>query len=177
MTDLNIAEELSPEANRSPFRKKTSVGKIIALILFLLLLVGAGATYLLWDMGYLPQLDPYMNKLLGRSQYEVTEEEGRYIMELDPLIVTVMVPNTPHQHFQVNLRLVLKKQDDALFIESQMPAVRDLLITHLRHLRQEDLTERNSLSLMRKELVARINQRLNPVKIDNLLFQNAVLQQ
>ena len=67
-------------------------------------------------------------------------------------------------------------QGDIPFIEANLPRVSDAFTTYLRELRPSDLSGSAGIQRLREELLLRVNKVVAPVKINDVLFKQIVVQ-
>ncbi len=72
--------------------------------------------------------------------------------------------------------LELTQQGDVALIEANMPRLMDAINTYLRELRASDLAGSAGIQRLREELLLRANKALAPVKINDVLFKEIVVQ-
>ena len=72
--------------------------------------------------------------------------------------------------------LEVAKQEDVPLIEANLPRVVDTVNTYLRELRASDLSGSAGIQRLREELMTRSNKVLAPVKINDVLFKEIVIQ-
>jgi flagellar protein FliL len=72
--------------------------------------------------------------------------------------------------------LELARQSDVPQIEANLPRLLDTLNTYLRELRPSDLAGSAGIQRLREELLLRGNKTLAPVKINDILFKEIIVQ-
>lgn len=72
--------------------------------------------------------------------------------------------------------LELTDKNDIERIERLLPRVVDILQVLLRELRIDDLREPQGLAILRRELLARINEVVQPVEVSRVLFHDLLIQ-
>ena len=72
--------------------------------------------------------------------------------------------------------LELSHQTDVPLIEANLPRLFDTLNTYLRELRASDLAGSAGIQRLREEMLLRANQVMSPVKINDILFKEIVVQ-
>lgn len=77
---------------------------------------------------------------------------------------------------KMKVSIELESQEDVKLLEAYMPRVRDNFITYLRELRASDLSGSAGMYRLREELMLRINQAIAPAKVNNILFNEIVVQ-
>ena len=72
--------------------------------------------------------------------------------------------------------LEVPRETDIPIIEANMPRLLDAYNTYLRELRPSDLAGSAGLQRLREELLLRANKALDPVKINDVLFKEILVQ-
>lgn len=72
--------------------------------------------------------------------------------------------------------LQLVEGSDLSQLDLLQPRIVDILQVVLRELRIDDLRGSESMAILRRELLARINQAVEPVKVSSVLFQEILIQ-
>jgi len=72
--------------------------------------------------------------------------------------------------------LEVPHQNDIKNIEANLPRLVDALNTYLRELRPSDLAGSAGIQRLREELLLRANKSLSPVKINDVLFKEVIVQ-
>lgn len=77
---------------------------------------------------------------------------------------------------KMSISLELDSAADIPRIQAVMPRIVDNMQAYLRELRAEDLRGSAGLFRLREELLARINAAAQPAKVDDVLFQEVLVQ-
>lgn len=145
---------------------------IIGAAVFLLLVGGGAGAYF---MGLL-------DGLLGKGGEHAEEAHAE-----DVPGVTVFLPipdirvnllddsNTP-RYLQLTVQLELKNEIDKQRVEAVMPRVIDQFQTYLRELRVRDLRGSAGIYRLQMELLSRVNEAAYPVEVQDVLFQEILIQ-
>ncbi|MDE3038173.1 MAG: flagellar basal body-associated FliL family protein [Pseudomonadota bacterium] len=72
--------------------------------------------------------------------------------------------------------LELSKQEEVPMVEANMPRLLDAINTYLRELRASDLAGSAGIQRLREELMLRANKALSPVKVNDVLFKEIIIQ-
>jgi len=72
--------------------------------------------------------------------------------------------------------LELPKLTDTVVVEANLPRLVDAMNTYLRELRASDLAGSAGIQRLREELLLRANKTLAPLKINDVLFKEIVVQ-
>ncbi len=166
---------------------------IIIIVVLLLVLAGAGAG--LYFSGFL-------DKMLGKG--EATEERheaaegdeapveevctkgedgkevcgppGAQFLKIPDMIVNLNSEDGTPRYLRLSVQLELKSPEDVAAVEKVLPRVVDQFQTYLRELRVRDLRGSAGIYRLQMELLARVNQAAYPVEVQDVLFQEILIQ-
>lgn len=148
-----------------------------------LIIIGAAVAVLLIAGG----AAAFFTGMLGGKDQEKEAVEGELGPDGKP-ILTAVYYTLPE--FLINLNtggkqtsflktvvvLEVQKSSDIAIIEANLPRLMDGYNTYLRELRASDLSGSAGVQRLREELLLRANKALAPVKINDVLFKNIVVQ-
>jgi flagellar FliL protein len=92
------------------------------------------------------------------------------------LLVNLNTGGRKSNFLKIKISLQIESKDDIPKIQSVQPRVIDTFQTYLRELRLEDLKGSAGLFRLREELLLRINAAVSPAKVDDVLFQEMLVQ-
>jgi flagellar FliL protein len=161
--------------------KKPPIKKILLIVLPILLLVGAGAG--LYFSGIL-------DKLMGGHKTEEHHEEAAHppehagpkvvqaavFMDLPEMLVNLQTTGRKQAFLKLRVALELEGATDQPRVEQMMPRIVDNFQVYLRELRVEDLQGAAGMHLLREELLTRVNAAVKPVKVNDVLFKEMLVQ-
>ena len=164
-------EETSAEgAPEEPRRRALSGKKLILFViapLVLVLLLGGGAAYF----------------FLGGKKEEPKVEENKpqqakalVYYNLPEILVNLNAAGRRSSFLKMTISLELENQADIPRIQAVMPRIVDNMQSYLRELRAEDLKGSAGLFRLREELLARVNAASQPAKVNDVLFQEVLVQ-
>ncbi|SBW01271.1 Flagellar biosynthesis protein FliL [uncultured Alphaproteobacteria bacterium] len=170
-------EDGAPAPSKSGGKKKL----IILVVLPLLLIVGAAAGAYFTGLA-----DPLVAMLGGGGKTEEAAAEhadaGKPLAppvfyELPEMLVNL----NPGQGrrpsiLKMKVRLELAAATDTPKIEAMLPRIVDSFQVYLRELRVEDLQGAAGMYRLREELMMRVNRVAAPAKINDVLFQDVLVQ-
>jgi flagellar FliL protein len=157
------------EGGEEPRRRALSGKKLILFViapLVLLLLVGGGAAFF----------------LLGGKKEEVHVEEKPVVAKalvyynLPEILVNLNAAGRRSSFLKMTISLELENPADIPKIQAVMPRIVDNMQSYLRELRAEDLKGSAGLFRLREELLARVNAAAQPAKVNDVLFQEVLVQ-
>ncbi|WP_114009351.1 flagellar basal body-associated FliL family protein [Cohaesibacter intestini] len=166
MADEVEIDEEGAEGEGSGGKKKLII--IIALALVLLLGGGGAAYYFLMmssDEVVEPENDP-----------NAEPEAKAYFYDLPEMTVNLNSKSRRAQYLRIKVSLEMNSQEQARRIEPFMPRVLDAFQVYLRELRTSDLEGSAGLFRLKRELLKRINDAIYPVKVNDILFKEILIQ-
>ncbi len=170
-------EEGAPVAGKSGGGKKKL---IILVVLPLLLIVGAAAGAYFTGLA-----DPVLAMLGMGGDKHAAEEKAAADKPLAPPVFyelpEMLVNLNPGEgrrpsHLKIKVRLELAAATDTPKIEAMLPRIVDSFQVYLRELRVEDLQGAAGMYRLREELMMRVNRVAAPAKINDVLFQDVLVQ-
>ena len=165
-------------------KRKLPIKKILIIVLPVLLLGGVGAG--LYFTGII-------DKLLGGGHTEAAAEgkeaapaagkpgeaktvQPAVFMDLPEMLVNLQTQNRKQAFLKIRVALELENPTDPPRIEAVMPRIVDSFQVYLRELRVEDLQGAAGMHLLREELLTRISAAVKPVKVNDVLFREMLIQ-
>ncbi len=161
--------------------------KKLLLIIIPILLIGVGAG--LYFTGTL-------DSLLGKDKAEAGAEGGEKaeagahgegkdgahgaastaaFLDIPDIIVNLQSDDQPH-FLRLKVKLELKNEKDLAAVETVVPRVIDQFQTFLREMRMQDLRGTAGIYRLRQELLYRVNIASKPVVVQDVLFQEILVQ-
>ncbi len=159
------AEGEGQEPKRRAFSGKKLVLFVIAPLAGLLL-IGGGAAFF----------------LLGGKKEEVHVEEQQpqtkqvVYYNLPEILVNLNAAGRRSSFLKMTISLELDSAADIPRVQAVMPRIVDNMQAYLRELRAEDLRGSAGLFRLREELLARVNAAAQPAKVNDVLFQEVLVQ-
>lgn len=163
--------EESEDGEEGTPKKKKSKKKliIIAVIVLVVLLCGGAGLYFSGILGGGSAGDGDE----GGSQ----EEAGKAVYyTLPEFLVNLNTSSRSSSFLKTIIILEVPKEEDIPLIEANLPRLIDSMNTYLRELRSSDLAGSAGIQRLREELLIRANKSLSPVKINDILFKEIVVQ-
>lgn len=162
---------------------KSGKKKLIFIVLGVLVLGGGGAA------AYFLGLIPGMAKehVEGEAPAEGEHAEGgehaaptaaakTIYYNLPEFLVNLSSATNQTSYVKMKVTLVLGSEADSLVAQERLPVLQDHFNTYLRDLRASDLSGSAGMYRLREELLARANKSLAPVKVQNILFNEILVQ-
>ncbi len=166
------SQEATPEseAEAAAARKARKKKKILLIggILALLILVGGGAGAFMVMKG---------KKAEGEKAEAVKEASGKpAFYALGDMVVNLGGEGKHPHYLKVKVSLELVDEKDLPLIESIKPRIIDNFQLYLRELRVEDLRGSAGMYRLRQELLMRVTEAAQPVRVRDVLFQEMLVQ-
>ncbi len=145
--------------------------KLLMIALPVLLLGGGAGAYF---AGVLPGGDKKSAKAEATKPEAVEKKHVFY--ELPDIIVNLNSPGRRQGSLlKIKINLELESKSDIPKIEAVMPRIIDNLQVYIRELRVEDIQGSEGLYRLREELLHRVNVAVDPVKINEVLFSEIIM--
>jgi len=162
-------EEEAAAEGEEPKRRALSGKKLILFViapLVLILLMGGGAAFFL---------------LGGKKEEPKVEEKPQPVKaliyyNLPEILVNLNAAGRRSSFLKMTISLELENPADIPKIQAVMPRIVDNMQSYLRELRAEDLRGSAGLFRLREELLARVNAASQPAKVNDVLFQEVLVQ-
>lgn len=156
-------------------RRRGSKRLIILVLLAVLLMVGTAAG--LYFSGI-------ASTLLGRGEDKAeTKAEAPpppkvavFYDDLPDMLVNLNTGNRKSSFLKLHVSLQIENEEDKAKIKLVQARIVDTFQTYLRELRLEDLKGSAGLYRLREELLMRVNAAVAPVRVDDVLFTEMLVQ-
>lgn len=107
---------------------------------------------------------------------EVCAAPGAQFLKIPDMVVNLNTEDGTPRYLRLSVQLELKNAEDLAAVEKVMPRVVDQFQTYLRELRVRDLRGSAGIYRLQIELLARVNQAAYPVEVQDVLFQEILIQ-
>lgn len=154
--------------------KKSSTRLLIFIAVPLLLLIAGGAG--LYFSGVLDVLIGKHKDETAKSETPPPPKEAIFYDGLPDLLVNLNTGGRKSNFLKIKVSLQIDDKDAIPKLQAVQPRVIDTFQTYLRELRLEDLKGSAGLYRLREELLLRINAAISPSKVDDVLFQEMLVQ-
>lgn len=155
---------------KEPRRRALSGKKLVLFVilpLVLLLTIGGGGAYV----------------FLGKKKEEAAKVEEKaeqakalVYYNLPEILVNLNAAGRRSSFLKMTISLELENAADIPRIQAVMPRIVDNMQAYLRELRAEDLRGSAGLFRLREELLARVNAAAQPARVNDVLFQEVLVQ-
>ncbi len=112
----------------------------------------------------------------GADGKEVCGPAGVKFLKIPDMIVNLNSEDGTPRYLRLAVQLEFKNTSDMTAVEAAMPRVIDQFQTYLRELRVKDLRGSAGIYRLQIELLARVNQAVYPIEVQDVLFQEILIQ-
>jgi flagellar protein FliL len=112
----------------------------------------------------------------GKSDAPPPPKEAMFYDGIPDMLVNLNTGGRKSNFLKIKVSLQIENKDDIPKLQAVQPRVIDTFQSYLRELRLEDLKGSAGLYRLREELLLRINAAVSPAKIDDVLFQEMLVQ-
>ena len=178
MTDQTLEEteegnEESAEGEQGgSSRKKLSGKKLILFIVLPIFVAGAGAA----GVYFSGLADSYLGIEKSADEEEVFVFKKAVFFDLPEMLVNLNSSGRRTNFLKINISLELDEESDIQNLELLMPRIVDGFQIYLRELRVDDLRGSAGMYRLREDLLRRISEVVKPIKINDILFKEILIQ-
>lgn len=166
------AEEGAEGEEGGEGKSKKSKKKIIifGLLALIVLMAGVGGAYY---FGILGNKEDSAAVELGPDGKPI---EKAIFYTLPEFLVNLNTGGKQSSFLKATVILEVANQSEVPQIEANLPRLLDAINTYLRELRPSDLAGSAGIQRLREELLLRANKTLAPIKINDVLFKEIIVQ-
>jgi len=150
--------------------------KILLILIPLLLIGGAAGAYFTGIINFGEKSE----EIAGDDHDGKKDDRGSSMsasfLKIPDMIVNLSSDDGQPRYLRLSVQLELKNEADKATIEAVMPRVIDQFQTYLRELRVRDLRGSAGIYRLQMELLSRVNAAAYPVEVDDVLFQEILIQ-
>lgn len=163
------------EEGGEPEQKRVS-GKrlIIFAAILVLVLIGAGVGGAMFLLGGDPP--PPAETEDGAAPPPPPVDTRSFFFEVPDLIVNLNTNGRKSTFLKIKIALELQSSSDVDRINEVLPRIVDNFQVYLRELRVDDLNGSAGMYRLREELLRRVNLAARPVKVEDVLFKEMLVQ-
>ncbi len=179
-------------AGEENFEEKGGKKKLIIIVVILLFLLG-GAGAGLYFSGFLDKMLKKDAPVEGEHEAPPAEEghgeapaegghgekagaTGVQFLKIPDMTVNLNSEDGTPRYLRLAVQLEFKNAADMAAVEKVLPRVVDQFQTYLREIRVRDLRGSAGIYRLQMELLARVNQAAYPVEVQDVLFQEILIQ-
>jgi len=160
------ADEAAAAAKKAKKKKMIILGALVGL-----LVLGGGGYFVAKMMG--GSHETHSDVELGPDGKPI---EKTVFYTMPEFLVNLNTSGKQTSFLKTTVILEVGSAQDVPAIESNLPRLMDAFNTYLRELRSSDLAGSAGIQRLREELLLRANKALSPVKINDVLFKEIVVQ-
>ena len=144
--------------------------KILLILIPLLIIGGAAGAYFTGIINFGGETTEMADSK------EETEIQSASFLKIPDMIVNLSSDDGQPRYLRLSVQLELESDGDKAKIEATMPRVIDQFQTYLRELRVRDLRGSAGIYRLQMELLSRVNAAAYPVEVQDVLFQEILIQ-
>jgi flagellar FliL protein len=149
--------------------------KILLFIILPLLIIGSGAGA--YFMGFFDKgAETTIEQEGGHGSGKGEAAGSATFLKIPDMIVNLSSSDGQPRYLRLSVQLELKNETDKVAVEQVMPRVVDQFQTYLRELRVRDLRGSAGIYRLQMELLSRVNAAAYPVEVQDVLFQEILIQ-
>lgn len=176
--ELEDEEDEDLEDEDEDLEDEGSGKKKLLIVIAVVLLLAVGGIAAAYFTGL---LQPVIDLITGEHEQPVetvvkAKAKDAVFFPLEDLIVNINTGGRKSSFLKVRISLELEDVNDIKRIESVMPRILDNFQVYLRELRIEDLSGSAGMYRLREELLSRVNAAVAPVKVNDVLFKEMLVQ-
>jgi flagellar FliL protein len=181
MTDRaldNDAEIPADDKGAPPKRRRSGKKTVLFIALPIVAVLGVAAA--LYFTGILGKLtggghDTH-DAHAAPAEHKKAEPKHAVFQDLPDLLVNLNSTGRKTSFLKISVSLELESAQDVPKVQAVMPRIIDNFQVYLRELRIEDLKGSAGMYRLREELLMRVNTAAAPVKINDVLFKEMLVQ-
>ena len=167
--EIDLDEDFGSE------KKKLSGKKIVLFFVLPLLLLGGGGAGVMFsgllDSGEEAHKKPAQGEHAGPPELSAT-----VFFDLPEMLVNLNSTGRRPNYLKMKVSLELENELDIAKLRALSPRIIDNFQVYLRELRVEDLRGSAGIYRLREELLARVNNAVQPTKVKDVLFKDMLVQ-
>ena len=159
-------EALGDGDDQSRRKKKLSGKRLTLFVILPLLLFGGGGAA------------AYFGGLLGEGGDEASGRESKTVIyyDLPELLVNLNSGGKRNTFLRLKVSLEIEDAEAVERLDLVLPRIIDNFQVYLRELRLDDLNGSAGLFRLKEELLVRVNAAVTPVRINDVLFREMIVQ-
>ena len=156
-------------------KKKSGKKKLIIIGIAAVLILGGGTGAGLYFAGVFGKKKEATAEEAAAAKEDAARKEAVFF-SLGDLLVNLSGEGKHPNYLKIKVSLELADPKDLPLIESLKPRIIDNFQVYLRELRIEDLRGSAGLYRLREELLLRVTEAAQPVRVRDVLFQEMLVQ-
>ena len=180
MADTNVPVNASLDDLEDDLEENEGGGlnakNLILFVVLPLLLIGGGVAVYLTGA-----LDDFMKseETASADEHNIAQETANLdaaFLKIPDMIVNLSSSDGQPRYLRLSVQLELEAEAAKAAVENVMPRVIDQFQTYLRELRVKDLRGSAGIYRLQMELLSRVNAAAYPVEVQDVLFQEILIQ-
>jgi len=165
-----IQEGIGPVEIAPPESGKKKIVLFAGIGIAFLGVVGAG-------LYFTGMLDRFLGHKDAAAEAPAAQAKPPVFFDLPDFLVNLNSAGNKKANFlKLSVSLQLENPEDTVRVQAMMPRIIDNFQIYLRELRVEDLRGSDGIYRLREELLARVNAAVAPVKVNEVLFKEMLVQ-
>lgn len=169
---VNASLDDDPE-EESDGKSGGGLKKILLILIPLLIIGGAAGAYF---MGFIGPSKEKTEMASDDGHSGDKKELSTSFLKIPDMIVNLSSEDGQPRYLRLSVQLELENESEKAQIEAVMPRVIDQFQTYLRELRVRDLRGSAGIYRLQMELLSRVNAAAYPVEVQDVLFQEILIQ-
>jgi flagellar protein FliL len=166
---LTADDESTPDISDLP-RKRWNGKRVTLVAIIALALAGSGFA------GWSYYASQPKEKTAEQLAEEAAADKKVVYVEAPDIFVNINAGQGKSRFLKLGITLQVRGETNAGDVKANMPRIVDNFQVYLRELRAEDLNGSAGMFLLKEELMRQVNIELAPVRIENVLFKEMLLQ-
>ena len=151
--------------------------KLLLIVVLPLLLIGGGVgAYFMGVFDKVASTEDVAEDDHGNTDDHSNVNTTAAFVKIPDMIVNLSSSDGQPRYLRLSVQLELKNEADSAAVEQGMPRVIDQFQTYLRELRVKDLRGSAGIYRLQMELLSRVNAAAYPVEVQDVLFQEILIQ-
>ena len=161
-----MADQLDKDLSDNADHAGNAKMLIIAAAVFVLIAGSLGAYFALHGK--------HSDKVQDEKKPIVVTNPGFY--QLEDMLINLIGDQRRPNYLRIKIVIELADENDKAFMDTIQPKIVDQFQTYLRELRTEDLKGSIGMHRLKEELLIRVSEIAKPIKINDILFQEVLVQ-
>jgi len=148
--------------------KKLVIGALAALLLL------GGAAAAAWFSGIMGGVTE--GNVANREEARQANTPVTVLVDLPEVTTTIQTTGRRAVYIRLRAQLELRGAEGTEHLRRLMPRVIDIVHTHLREMRREEIHNEQAMERLRHEMTERINIAIAPHKVERFIFREVMMQ-
>lgn len=168
--DSNISNDSNPQTHKTNrYSQQTKLYRKITII-WIVAIISLLSIFAALYYSYEDRQKTILVEDMKKKQNEV------FFVPLEDIVVNLDTQNQNPSFLKLTVLFEITGQDGVNAIKKNMPKIKDLMITYLRSLAPEDIKGSIGVYKLREELMLRVNKVINPNQVNDVVFNDILVQ-